>query len=121
MANELDELINRVNKMGYKEQKIKKVAIEKSAQLIKNAMKKNAPRSNLSKKHMADNINVSGIESNNGVDTVEITPGSEFDYWKFLEFGTSKIPAQHWAQKSVLESKRNVKNIVLDEIKKGLE
>lgn len=74
---------------------------------------------------MADNIKVSNIEKENGVDFIEIGPNkgdnSEFFYSKFIEFGTSKIPAQHWAEKSVLENKREINNIIMEELQRGLE
>jgi len=121
----MQELIDRVNKLGAKGEIIKKKALDKAGNLVKDSMEKNAPRSNLSKKHMADNIKVSNIEKENGVDFIEIGPNkgdnSEFFYSKFTEFGTSKIPAQHWAEKSVLENKREINNIIMEELQRGLE
>jgi len=121
----MQELIDRVNKLGARGDVIKKRALDKAGDLVKTSMEKNAPRSSLSKKHMADNIKVSDIEKENGVDFVEIGPNkgdnSEFFYSKFTEFGTSKIPAQHWAEKSVLENKREINNIIMEELQRGLE
>jgi HK97 gp10 family phage protein len=121
----MQELIDRVNKLGAKGEIIKKKALDKAGNLVKGSMEKKAPRSSLSKKHMADNIKVSDIEKENGVDFIEIGPNkgdnSEFFYSKFTEFGTSKIPAQHWAEKSVLENKREINNIIMEELQRGLE
>ncbi|WP_163195274.1 HK97-gp10 family putative phage morphogenesis protein [Clostridium thermarum] len=121
----MQELIDRVNKLGAKGEIIKKKTLDKAGNLVKGSMEKNAPRSSLSKKHMADNIKVSDIEKENGVDFVEIGPNkgdnSEFFYSKFSEWGTSTQPAQHWAENSVLENKREINNIIKEELQRGLE
>ena len=121
----LQEVIDRVNKLGAKGEIIKKKALDKAGNLVKGSMEKKAPRSSLSKKHMADNIKVSDIEKENGVDFVEIGPNkgdnSEFFYSKFSEWGTSSQPAQHWAENSVLENKREINNIIKEELQRGLE
>jgi HK97 gp10 family phage protein len=121
----MQELIDRVNKLGAKGEIIKKKALDKAGNLVKGSMEKKAPRSSLSKKHMADNIKVSDIEKENGIDFVEIGPNkgdnSEFFYSKFSEWGTSTQPAQHWAENSVLENKRDINNIIMEELQRGLE
>lgn len=121
----MQELIDKVNKLGSKGEAIKKKALNRAGELVKDSMEKNAPRSHKNKKHMADNIKVSDIEKENGVDFVEIGPNkgdnSEFFYSKFTEWGTSKQPAQHWAENSVLENKRKLNAIISQELKRGLE
>lgn len=121
----MQEVINRVNKLGAKGEIIKKKALDKAGNLVKGSMEKKAPRSSLSKKHMADNIKVSDIEKENGMDFVEIGPNkgdnSEFFYSKFSEWGTSSQPAQHWAENSVIENKREINNIIKEELQRGLE
>lgn len=121
----MQEVIDRVNKLGAKGEIIKKKALDKAGNLVKGSMEKKAPRSSLSKKHIADNIKVSDIEKENGMDFVEIGPNkgdnSEFFYSKFSEWGTSSQPAQHWAENSVLENKREINNIIKEELQRGLE
>jgi len=121
----MQELIDKVNKLGARGNIIKKKALDKAGELVKRSMENNAPVSNLNKKHMADNIKVSDIEKENGVDFIEIGPNkgdnSEFFYSKFSEWGTSTQPAQHWAENSVLENKREINQIIADELKRGLE
>jgi HK97 gp10 family phage protein len=121
----MEELIDKVNKIGTKGDAIKKRALDRAGELVKSSMEKKAPRSDLSKKHMADNIKVSEIEKENGVDYIRIGPNkgdnSEFYYSKFTEWGTSKIPAQHWAENSVLENKKEINNTIMDELKRGIE
>jgi HK97 gp10 family phage protein len=111
--------------MGARGNEIKKKALDRAGELVKSAMERKAPRSDLNKRHMADNIAVSNIERSDGIDYVEIGPtrgdNSEFFYSKFTEYGTSKMPAQHWAEKSVLENKREINRIIEEELRRGLE
>ncbi|WP_139904005.1 HK97-gp10 family putative phage morphogenesis protein [Clostridium thermarum] len=120
----MQELIDKVNKLGAKGDEIKKNALDKAGKLVKETMEKKAPRSKENKKHMADNIKVSDIERSNGIDFVKIGPDkgdvSEFYYSKFTEWGTSKIPAQHWASKSVKENQRGINQIIKEELERGL-
>ncbi|KAF5029260.1 hypothetical protein DSECCO2_650420 [anaerobic digester metagenome] len=120
----LQELIDKVNKMGSRGTKIKKKALDKAGAIVKSSMEEKAPRSEMTKRHMADNIKVSEIESEGGVDFIKIGPNkgdnSEFFYSKFTEWGTSKIPAQHWAENSVLENKKKINEIIKEELERGL-
>ena len=86
----MQELIDKVNKLSAKGEQIKKKALDKAGELVKNSMEKKAPRSQITKKHMADNIKVSDIKKESGVDFINIGPNkgdnSEFFYSKFTEF-----------------------------------
>ena len=119
------ELVDRVNKLGEKGETIKQNTLDKAGKLVKSSMEKKAPRSKASKKHMSDNIKVSEIEKKNGVDYIRIGPIkgdiSEFFYSKFTEWGTSKIPAQHWAGKSLLENAKEINKTIEEELIRGLE
>lgn len=121
----MQELIDKVNKLGDRGNTIKKKALDKAGELVKSSMESKAPRSELTKRHMADNIKVSEIERENGVDYIKIGPNkgdnSEFYYSKFTEWGTSKIPAQHWAENSVVENKKAINDVIFEELKRGLE
>ena len=121
----MQELIDKVNKLGREGNKIKKAALEKSAAIVKESMEKKAPRSKESKRHMADNIKVSEMENTDGVDYIKIGPDkgdiSEFYYSKFTEWGTSKIPAQHWASKSVKENQKKINETIKEELERGLK
>ena len=121
----IEELIDKVNKLGLQGESIKKKALDKAGELVKGSMESKAPRSEESKRHMADNIKVSEIKKSNGIDYINIGPNkgdnSEFFYSKFTEWGTSKIPAQHWAEKSILENKKEINSIIKNELKKWLD
>lgn len=120
----MQELIERVNKMGSKGEEIKKKALNKAGAMVKNSMEQKAPRSQENKRHMADNIQVSDIEQEDGLDFIKIGPNkgdnSEFFYSKFTEWGTSTIPVQHWAEKSVLENRKGINALIKEELERGL-
>jgi len=120
----MDELISKVNKLGSKGMEIKQKALARAGKLVKASMESKAPRSDQSKTHMADNIAVSDIKQENGVDFVQVGPtkgdNSPFFYSKFTEWGTSKISAQHWAEKSVRENKGQINNLIREELERGL-
>lgn len=121
----LNELIDRVNQLGSVGDEIKKNALIKVAELVKETMEDEAPKSNLNKEHMADNIKISDIKSEEGTDYIEVGPtrdaNSKFFYSKFTNYGTSKIPAQNWAEKSILQNKRKINQILQEELEKGLD
>jgi HK97 gp10 family phage protein len=120
----MQELIDKVNKLGNKGTEIKKKALDKAGTMVKESMEQKAPRSEMNKKHMADNIQVSEVKTENSADFVQIGPNkgdnSEFFYSKFTEWGTSKIPAQHWAENSVLENKKKINEVIKEELERGL-
>jgi HK97 gp10 family phage protein len=121
----MQELIDKVNKLGSKGDEIKKKALDKAGEMVKQTMEKKATRSKSSKRHMADHIKVSDIERSNGIDFVKVGPDkgdvSEFFYSKFTEWGTSKIPAQHWASKSVKENQKKINEVIRGELERGLK
>lgn len=121
----MQQLIDKVNKLGSQGAQIKKNALGKSADMVKESMEEKAPRSNANKRHMADNIQVSEIKTVNGIDFIQIGPNkgdnAEFFHSKFTEWGTSKIPAQHWAENSVLENKKKINETIKAELQRGLD
>lgn len=70
----MQELIDRVNKLGKVGETIKKNALTKAGEMVKQSMEKKAPRSDLSRPHMADNIKVSDLKKEDGVDIIRIGP-----------------------------------------------
>ena len=121
----MQELIDNVNKLSSRGTVIKKNALTKAGELVKSSMESKAPRSALSKTHMADNIEISKVEQENGVDFVQVGPtkgdNSAFFYSKFTEWGTSKMPAQHWAENSVLENKSKINAVIQEELERGIK
>ena len=112
----LEELIKRVNNLGQRSEFIKRRAIIKAANIIKDSMVGKAPRSSLNKPHLADNINIRITDDN----TAYIGPDDNFDYAKYTNYGTSEIKAMHWLEKSVLENKAEIQRVIKEELERGL-
>ena len=110
---------------------LKKKILNAGAEPIRKAMAEKAPRgvknpntweSKAGKKyaveHLKDNIIVSDIKEN---DTVEVGPESHFFYAKMLEFGTSKMAAQPFAEPGYLEKRNEAIEAMANETKKVIE
>ena len=121
----IDELISKLGKLGSEGRDIKKDALSQAGEVVAKSMKELAPRSATGTIHMADHIKVSDLEEKNGMSFVSVGPSkgdnSSFFYSKFTEWGTSKIPAVHWAEGSLQKSKKKIKDIIFNELKRRLE
>jgi HK97 gp10 family phage protein len=112
----LEELIKKVNDLGQRGEIIKRRAINRATNIIKDSMKSKAPRSDSNKPHLADNIIIKISDDN----TAYVGPDDNFDYAKYTNYGTSKIKAQHWLEKSVLENKAEINRVIKEELERGL-
>lgn len=121
----IDELISKLGKLGDEGINIKKDALSQAGEIVARSMKELAPRSKDGNVHMADHIKVSNLEEKNGLSFVNVGPSkgdnSSFFYSKFTEWGTSKIPAVHWAEGSLQKNRKKIKNIIFGELKRRLD
>ena len=121
----IDELISKLGRLGDEGRNIKKDALSQAGEVVAKSMKELAPRSKDGNIHMADHIKVSDLEEQNGLSFVNVGPSkgdnSSFFYSKFTEWGTSKIPAVHWAEGSLQKNRKRIKDIIFDELKRRLE
>lgn len=115
-----NEIINGLNKLGGKANEAENRILKKAGEIVRDEASRRAPRSRLNKKHLADNIKISKIQSKNGKKYILVGPGkgdnSEFFYGKFIEYGTSKKPARPFLEPALRESG----NEIFDEAKKIL-
>jgi len=112
----LEDLIKRINNLGDRAEIIKRRAVTKAANIIKESMQSKAPRSDLNKPHLADNIVIKISDDN----TAYIGPDDNFDYAKYTNYGTLEIKAMHWLEKSVLENKSEIQRVIREELERGL-
>ncbi|MHB1167353.1 MAG: HK97-gp10 family putative phage morphogenesis protein [Carboxydocellales bacterium] len=121
-----DDLIAKLQELGDKADIIENHALKAGGKVLQKAAseKAQAHRSSKSKKHLADNIKISGIRRRNGVKYVLVGPDKgdddEFFYGKFLEWGTSKMPAQPFMGPAAAESKNDVVGAMKTVVKAGL-
>ncbi|MEB8982175.1 HK97 gp10 family phage protein, partial [Bacillus cereus] len=104
-----DRLISELEQMGLRGEKIEDKALAAGGEPIRKAISEIAPRSDSPKKatksepwrtgqHLADNIRVTKAKMEGGIKTIKIgidkADRSPYFYGKFLEWGTSKMPAE---------------------------
>lgn len=104
----MDELLTQLQAMGNKAVKVENLALKSGANILKDEISKNAPRSNLNKNHLADNISVSSIKNRDGIKYIEVGPQKDFFYGNFLEWGTSKMSAKPFMGPAVNEKAEEI-------------
>lgn len=132
----MDGLVAKVQEMGQKAVIVENQALKKGAAVLQKSASQKAPRSAEPREpkpptqewrtgeHLADNIVVTRVKKKGDVKFVEVgpTPGdnSPFFYGKFLEYGTSKMPAQPFMGPAEAESKRDIMETMKDTLREGL-
>lgn len=116
----LNEILARLNELGDRAEIIEKKALKKGAEIVQEAMKGNVNRSDRDSVHIQDDLKVS-IKDENGVKVAEIGPGKATAWRaKFLEFGTTKMPAYPFVEKSLTENREQVMEAIARELKRGM-
>ena len=118
----LDELLNQLQQISDKAGRVENKALKAGAQPIADEMKSLVRVSSIDHQHIRDDIQISGIKSKSGIIYVEIGPGQETNWRaKFLEWGTSKMPAKPFVQISYEHKKNDVLEIMKQTIAEALE
>jgi len=126
----MNELLQNLQKMGKNVDAIKPKALNAGAEVIRKAMSDKAPRGvkrtntwqykagkKYAVEHLKDNIVISKVIN----DSVEIGPESHFFYAPLLEFGTSKMRAEPFAEPAVIEKKSEALAIMADVVREAIE
>lgn len=105
----LDELVKNLQQIGEKTYKAENEALRAGAEIVQVEAASKAPRSKQIKPHLADNIVISKTKTGEGGKYVEVGPTkgdiSPFFYGKFLEWGTSKMPARPFMFPALIQSR----------------
>ncbi|MDB5053147.1 MAG: hypothetical protein JWM44_1197 [Bacilli bacterium] len=111
LRNRLQSGADRVENQGMKA----------AGEVMAKAMQRHVNRSKLEYAHLRDDIKVSKIVRKDGMKYVLIGPSRKTG-WRghFLEWGTSKMPAQPFAHPGFKESKVEALSIMADEFRKGM-
>ncbi|MEO2212123.1 HK97-gp10 family putative phage morphogenesis protein [Paenibacillus amylolyticus] len=108
-------------KMGNAAENLEKKTLREGGAIFAQAQSESVAVSNINHLHIKDDIKVSGVKSNDGDKYVAIGPGRKTG-WRahFLEYGTSKMPAQPFIYPSFHEQKAKVAQFMADEFAKYL-
>ncbi|PEL80020.1 HK97-gp10 family putative phage morphogenesis protein [Bacillus wiedmannii] len=128
-----DRLISELEQMGLRGEKIEDKALAAGGEQIRKAIAESSePRSSSPKKpsksepwrtgqHLLDNIRVTKARMEGGVKTIKIgidkADRSPYFYGKFLEWGTSKMPAQPFIEPGFNASKADAVRAMTDILK----
>ncbi|MDU7250842.1 MAG: HK97 gp10 family phage protein [Clostridium sp.] len=119
--NGLDELIRKVQDMGKAGVRVENAALKKAGELIVEEAKNNVP---VKTEKLKKGLKVSGVRKKGGnkfvLAGIQKGDNSKIFYGKFLEFGTSKMKAQPFMGPAYESKKEEAKEIIKDELKKGL-
>lgn len=113
--SDLNSLANQIRALGDL-QHVEKEALEAGAEYIKGEFESAAPVGATGK--LRDNILKSDITD--GKIDIGTHPTGDGFYGFFIEFGTSKMMARPWARPVWERKKLTVKDIMADELRRGL-
>lgn len=128
MSNEikgLEDLIKNLNALPAKlEKKVIRAAVRKGANIVRDKARQNVPKDtgNLQKSIITSGAKVSGkIAFRVSLKQRKTKNSKEPYYGRFIEFGTSKMPAKPFMRPALDESEWEVFDTVVSDIKSNLD
>lgn len=113
----MDELLAEVERLGKAGNRIENAALREAGDAVKTSIQNETPtRSG----KLKASISVSRVKTKGGIKQVEVGPGPDGYYGKFLEFGTVKMRANPFMSRGYETSKAKAERIIEEEIRKGL-
>ncbi|MCY6354517.1 HK97-gp10 family putative phage morphogenesis protein [Clostridium sp. ZS2-4] len=118
----VDEILNRIQSIGANVGRLENKALRNAAEPILEDAKANAPvRTGKLKK----GLKITRVKKKDGVKYILVGvdrgDNSEIFYGKFIEFGTSKMPAKPFMQPAYEKNKDNIKRTIAETLKEGLK
>ncbi|WP_051322297.1 HK97-gp10 family putative phage morphogenesis protein [Alicyclobacillus contaminans] len=119
----MEALLARLNGLGDRAARVQNQALRAAGNLVAEAMRENVPVSNVEHLHIRDDIQVSRVKvSADGVRSVDVGPGPKTGWRaKFLEFGTSKMQAQPFVERSLIEKRRDALDVIAETVRAALK
>ncbi|MCM3589629.1 HK97 gp10 family phage protein [Brevibacillus borstelensis] len=120
----IDQLLNQLRrKLQNASARVENKALQAAGEPIAEAMREKVNRSRyMYAHHIKDNIRVSRVQRRDGVKYVLVGPTKKVG-WRahFLEFGTSKMSAQPFAEPAYHEKKSEALQTLAEELRRGLQ
>ena len=113
----IEDLITEVEKLGAKGNRIENKALREAGAIVKEAIKQEAPHRTGT---LQKSVTASRVKTKDGVKHVEVGPGKEGWYGKFVEFGTVRMKANPFMARAFHNSKENAVEKIAEELRKGL-
>jgi HK97 gp10 family phage protein len=120
----VDEILNKLNQMGTNISRLESKALKNAAEpVLEDAKATNA--FNDRSGNLRKGLKISNVKNKEGVKyiLVGIDKGdnSKIFYGKFLEFGTSKMPARPFLQPAYEKNKSTIQKNIAETLKEGLK
>lgn len=120
----VDEILNRLQQIGANLGKLENKALKNAAEpVLDDAKATNAFKNRNSK--LRKGLKITNVKKKDGMKYILVGvdrgDNSEVFYGKFIEFGTSKMPARPFLQPAYEKNKDNIKRTIAETLKEGLK
>ncbi|AOR22730.1 hypothetical protein BGI42_02945 [Clostridium taeniosporum] len=120
----VDEILNKLQSMGTNVSRLENKALRNAAEpVLEDAKATNAFNDRSGK--LRKGLKITNVKKKEGVKYILIgidkSDNSKIYYGKFLEFGTSKMPAKPFLQPAYEKNKDNIKRTIAETLKEGLK
>lgn len=117
----MDELFAKLQEAGNKASRIEADALRAAAEPVAEEMKSLVRVGSKNDTHIRDDIDISGVKTKDGVKYIEVGPGKKTNWRaKFLEFGTSKMPAIPFMGPAFEHKKKDIQEIIKQKLREAL-
>lgn len=120
----VDEILNRLQQIGANLGKLENKALKNAAEPVLDDAKATNAFKNRSGK-LRKGLKITNVKKKDGMKYILVGvdrgDNSEVFYGKFIEFGTSKMPARPFLQPAYEKNKQNIKRIIAETLKEGLK
>lgn len=120
----VDEILNKLQQIGTNISKLENKALKNAAEpVLEDAKVTNAFNDRSGK--LRKGLKITNVKKKDGMKYILVGvdrgDNSEVFYGKFIEFGTSKMPARPFLQPAYEKNKQNIKRIIAETLKEGLK
>lgn len=120
----VDEILNKLQQIGNNISRLENKALRSAAQPVLDDAKSSNSFNDRSG-NLRKGLKISNIKNKEGVKYVLVgvdkSDNSKIYYGKFLEFGTSKMPAKPFMQPAYEKNKDNIQKTIAETLKEGLK
>ncbi|WP_123053085.1 HK97-gp10 family putative phage morphogenesis protein [Clostridium sp. JN-1] len=120
----VDELLNKLQSIGANVGRLENKALRNAAEPVLEDVKATNAFNDRSGK-LRKGLKITNVKKKEGVKYILVgidkSDNSKIFYGKFIEFGTSKMPAKPFLQPAYEKNKDNIKRTIAETLKEGLK
>ncbi|MGE6895766.1 HK97-gp10 family putative phage morphogenesis protein [Priestia flexa] len=114
----MEGLTKQLKELEQLGDRILQKALKAGAEVLREEIKKRAPRSDMNKEHLADNIIISKVIQGH----IDIGPDAKKAFYaRFVEFGTVNMPAQPFIEPAFLAVKDKIQAVMAEVVQEELK